>query len=239
MYLDVLDKIKNNAQVISEMIQEIESDAPEHTADLLVRNARLACLNDNLNWIQQAAQHKLVVGSQARILYSDQRGRLAIALAINSAIAARHIGGPVVLSRDHHDVSGTDSPYRETADVRDGSSFCADMAIHNVIGGSFRGATYVSIHNGGGTGWGEAINGGFGLVLDGSIEASKRASSFLHWDVFNGITRRAWAGNRYAQETLANNTLSAQHSTCFVPTLAHSVNSELIARVVVQAESSQ
>lgn len=224
------DKIA--AQIIADMIREHQTPRVDEPVDQLVHDARLACLRDNLEWIQQAGRHKLVVGSQARILYSDQYGRLAIALAINSAIAARHISGPVVISRDHHDVSGTDSPYRETADVRDGSRFCADMAIHNVIGGSFRGATYVAIHNGGGTGWGEAINGGFGLVLDGSVEASKRASSFLHWDVYNGITRRAWAGNRYAQQTLATNS-SSPH---FCPTLPHPVSAELVARTVAHQQ---
>ncbi|RMX52942.1 hypothetical protein pdam_00010933 [Pocillopora damicornis] len=141
---------------------------------------------DNLKWIEEAHQHNLVVGSQARILYSDQRGRVALAEAFNMAIRDGILSGCVVISRDHHDVSGTDSPYRETSNVYDGSSFCADMAVQNVIGDSFRGATWVALHNGGGVGWGEVINGGFGLVLDGSEEASKRARMMLSWDVSNG-----------------------------------------------------
>ena len=137
----------------------------------------------------------MVVGSQARILYSDEEGRKRIALAFNDAIRQGRISAPVVLGRDHHDVSGTDSPYRETADIRDGSSFCADMAVHNVIGDSFRGATWVSLHNGGGVGWGEVLNGGFGLLLDGSADADRRLRAMIAWDVTNGLARRAWARN--------------------------------------------
>lgn len=151
-------------------------------------------LNDNLTWIREAKQHRLVVGSKARILYADAEGRIAIAKAFNDAIAEGKIG-PLVLGRDHHDVSGTDSPYRETSNIYDGSRFTADMAIHNVIGDSFRGATWVSIHNGGGVGWGEVINGGFGLLLDGSAEAEKRLAGMLLFDVVNGIARRSWARN--------------------------------------------
>jgi len=154
-------------------------------------------LDDNINWIVSARENKLVVGSKARILYADAKGRIAIAQAFNHAIREGSIG-PVVLGRDHHDVSGTDSPYRETSNIYDGSRFTADMAIHNVIGDSFRGATWVSIHNGGGVGWGEVINGGFGLLLDGTEAASKRAASMLFYDVNNGIARRAWAGNKGA-----------------------------------------
>lgn len=150
---------------------------------------------DNLRWIREAGRNDLVVGSQARILYSDAEGRRAIAAAFNAAIQDGTITAPIVLGRDHHDVSGTDSPYRETANIRDGSMLCADMAIQNVIGDAFRGATWVSIHNGGGVGWGEAINGGFGLLLDGSPEADRRLHAMLHWDVNNGIARRAWARN--------------------------------------------
>lgn len=149
---------------------------------------------DNIRWIKGAQENKLVVGSQARILYADAEGRINIARAFNDAIKAGKIG-PVVLGRDHHDVSGTDSPYRETSNIYDGSKFTADMAIHNVIGDSFRGATWVSIHNGGGVGWGEVINGGFGMLLDGTIEAQKRLESMLFWDVNNGIARRSWARN--------------------------------------------
>jgi urocanate hydratase len=152
---------------------------------------------DNIQWIKGAQENKLVVGSQARILYADAEGRMKIAEAFNRAIAAGQIG-PVVLGRDHHDVSGTDSPYRETSNIYDGSRFTADMAIHNVIGDSFRGATWVSIHNGGGVGWGEVINGGFGMLLDGSDDADRRLKSMLHWDVNNGISRRSWARNEGA-----------------------------------------
>lgn len=152
---------------------------------------------DNIQWIKGAQENKLVVGSQARILYADAEGRIKIAEAFNQAIAKGEIG-PVVLGRDHHDVSGTDSPYRETSNIYDGSRFTSDMAIHNVIGDSFRGATWVSIHNGGGVGWGEVINGGFGMLLDGSKEASKRLEMMLFWDVNNGISRRSWARNEGA-----------------------------------------
>ena len=159
-------------------------------------------LQDNLTWIREAEKNKLVVGSQARILYADSEGRTKIALAFNEAIAKGIISAPVVLGRDHHDVSGTDSPYRETSNIYDGSRFTADMAVHNVIGDSFRGATWVSIHNGGGVGWGEVINGGFGLVLDGSEAASKKVQSMLFFDVNNGIARRAWARNSGSMEAI-------------------------------------
>jgi len=152
---------------------------------------------DNIQWIKGAQENKLVVGSQARILYADAEGRMKIAKAFNDAITDGKIG-PVVLGRDHHDVSGTDSPYRETSNIYDGSKFTADMAIQNVIGDSFRGATWVSIHNGGGVGWGEVINGGFGMLLDGSSDAERRLKSMLHWDVNNGISRRSWARNEGA-----------------------------------------
>ncbi|AZA99069.1 urocanate hydratase [Chryseobacterium joostei] len=154
-------------------------------------------MKDNIQWIKGAQENKLVVGSQARILYADAEGRMKIAEAFNKAIKNGEIG-PVVLGRDHHDVSGTDSPYRETSNIYDGSRFTADMAIHNVIGDSFRGATWVSIHNGGGVGWGEVINGGFGMLLDGSDDADRRLKSMLFWDVNNGISRRSWARNEGA-----------------------------------------
>uniref|UniRef100_A0A7N4PD68 Urocanate hydratase n=1 Tax=Sarcophilus harrisii TaxID=9305 RepID=A0A7N4PD68_SARHA len=144
---------------------------------------------DNIRWIREAGKHKLVVGSQARILYSDQKGRVAIAVAINQGIAQGKIKAPVVLSRDHHDVSGTDSPFRETSNIYDGSAFCADMAVQNFVGDAFRGATWVALHNGGGVGWGEVINGGFGLVLDGTEEAERKARMMLNWDVSNGVSR--------------------------------------------------
>ncbi|MFO8129136.1 MAG: urocanate hydratase [Bacteroidales bacterium] len=152
-------------------------------------------LSDNLLWVQQAEENKLVVGSQARILYADAVGRIRIAGAFNKAIEKGEISAPVVLGRDHHDVSGTDSPFRETSNIYDGSQFTADMAVQNVIGDAFRGATWVSLHNGGGVGWGEVINGGFGMVLDGSEEAGLRLKRMLHWDVHNGIARRSWARN--------------------------------------------
>ncbi len=158
-------------------------------------------LTDNLRWIRHAADAQLVVGSQARILYANEEGRIAIARAFNDAIAAGRVRGPVVLGRDHHDVSGTDSPYRETANIHDGSALCADMSVHNVIGDAFRGATWVSLHNGGGVGWGEVVNGGFGLVLDGTQEAARRMEAMLFWDVNNGIARRAWARNPGAVST--------------------------------------
>lgn len=156
-------------------------------------------MQDNIQWLREAEKNKLVVGSQARILYADAEGRMKIAEAFNNAVATGEITAPVVLGRDHHDVSGTDSPFRETSNIYDGSQFTADMAIHNVIGDSFRGATWVSIHNGGGVGWGEVINGGFGMVLDGSDEASNRLRNMLFYDVNNGIARRSWARNKEAR----------------------------------------
>ncbi|MDE5736187.1 MAG: urocanate hydratase, partial [Bacteroidales bacterium] len=155
-------------------------------------------MHDNITWIKGAKANKLVVGSQARIRYADAEGRTRIAAAFNEAIKSGKLSAPVVLGRDHHDVSGTDSPYRETSNIYDGSMFCADMAVQNVIGDSFRGATWVSIHNGGGVGWGEVMNGGFGMVLDGSAEADRRLHSMLFWDVNNGISRRSWARNEGA-----------------------------------------
>lgn len=158
-------------------------------------------LEDNIQWIKGAQQNKLVVGSQARILYADAQGRIDIAKAFNKAIS-KGVIGPIILGRDHHDVSGTDSPYRETSNIYDGSKFTADMAIQNVIGDSFRGATWVSIHNGGGVGWGEVINGGFGMVIDGSKAAEQRLNSMLFWDVNNGVARRSWARNEGALEAI-------------------------------------
>jgi urocanate hydratase len=159
-------------------------------------------LQDNARWIRNAEQNRLVVGSQARILYADGPGRERIALAFNAAIRDGRIDAPIVLGRDHHDVSGTDSPYRETANIRDGSNVTADMAVHNVIGDAFRGATWVSLHNGGGVGWGEAINGGYGMVIDGSADSDRRIRSMISWDVNNGIARRAWARNEGAEFTI-------------------------------------
>ncbi|MCE5348085.1 MAG: urocanate hydratase [Bacteroidales bacterium] len=159
-------------------------------------------MSDNIHWIKEAGKNELVVGSQARILYADAEGRMAIAGAFNNAVAAGVISAPVVIGRDHHDVSGTDSPYRETSNICDGSKFTADMAVQNVIGDSFRGATWVSLHNGGGVGWGEVINGGFGMVLDGTPETGEKLMKMLYWDVNNGIARRSWARNKGALFTL-------------------------------------
>jgi urocanate hydratase len=174
--------------IACQVLEEIKKHSPDEIQQQMA---------DNIQWIKGAQENKLVVGSQARILYADAEGRMKIAKAFNDAIAKDDIG-IVVLGRDHHDVSGTDSPYRETSNIYDGSRFTADMAIQNVIGDSFRGATWVSIHNGGGVGWGEVINGGFGMVLDGTIEAENRLKSMLFWDVNNGIARRSWARNEEA-----------------------------------------
>jgi urocanate hydratase len=171
------------------ILEDAAQDAPQEIRCQLL---------DNLRWIREADKQQLVVGSQARILYSDEERRKKIALAFNDAVREGRLSAPVVLGRDHHDVSGTDSPYRETADIRDGSSFCADMAVQNVIGDAFRGATWVSLHNGGGVGWGEVINGGFGMVVDGTAAAERRIASMIAWDVTNGLARRAWARNRGA-----------------------------------------
>ncbi|TXK73978.1 urocanate hydratase [Mesonia sp. HuA40] len=181
------DLVKTDA-IATQVLERLKQDAPEEIQQQM---------QDNITWIKGAQENKLVVGSQARILYADAEGRMKIAEAFNEAIERGEIG-PVILGRDHHDVSGTDSPYRETSNIYDGSKFTADMAIHNVIGDSFRGATWVSIHNGGGVGWGEVINGGFGMVLDGSKEAANRLKSMLFWDVNNGIARRSWARNEGA-----------------------------------------
>jgi urocanate hydratase len=180
------EDLRTTDRLAAEVLDEMMKTAPKEIKQQLA---------DNLLWIRQAEENKLVVGSQARILYADSEGRIKIARAFNNAIRDKRLKGPVILGRDHHDVSGTDSPYRETSNIYDGSQFTADMAIHNVIGDSFRGATWVSIHNGGGVGWGEVINGGFGMLLDGSLEADRRLESMLFWDVNNGIARRSWARN--------------------------------------------
>ncbi|XP_074260279.1 urocanate hydratase isoform X2 [Saimiri boliviensis] len=186
---------------------------------------------DNIRWIREAARHQLVVGSQARILYSDQKGRVAIAVAINQAIARGRIKAPVVLSRDHHDVSGTDSPFRETSNIYDGSAFCADMAVQNFVGDACRGATWVALHNGGGVGWGEVINGGFGLVLDGTPEAEQRARLMLSWDVSNGVARRCWSGNQKAYEIICQ---TMQENSGLVVTLPHDVGDERVLQQALQ-----
>ncbi len=178
---------------------------------------------DNLRWIRGAGDNKMVVGSQARILYSDAIGRVQIAVAFNEAVSSGEISAPVVLGRDHHDVSGTDSPFRETSNIYDGSMFTADMAIQNVIGDGFRGATWISIHNGGGVGWGEVINGGFGMLLDGSDDAERRLRSMLHWDVNNGIARRAWARNPGAEFAVSRAMIDEPQMKVTLP--AHADNS--------------
>jgi urocanate hydratase len=185
--LEVTDKIA------VETLEHIMKDSPDQIRQQMA---------DNIHWIKEAGKNRLVVGSQARILYADAAGRIAIADAFNSAVAAGKISAPVVIGRDHHDVSGTDSPFRETSNIYDGSKFTADMAVHNVIGDSFRGATWVSLHNGGGVGWGEVINGGFGMVLDGTEETGEKLRMMLHWDVNNGIARRSWARSAGALFTL-------------------------------------
>ena len=186
---DPSDLVKTD-QIATEVLESMMATAP---SDILQQ------LKDNVRWIREAGANNMVVGSQARILYADDEGRRKIASAMNKAIASGELSGPVVLGRDHHDVSGTDSPYRETANIRDGSMWTADMAVHNFVGDAFRGATWVSLHNGGGVGWGQVMNGGFGMLLDGSQECEERLQSMLHWDVNNGVARRAWARNDGAQ----------------------------------------
>lgn len=183
------DDLRKTDRIAAFVLEQMAGEADDENRQQLM---------DNLRWIRQAEDNRMVVGSQARILYTDWAGRIKLALAFNRAVSDGVISAPIVLGRDHHDVSGTDSPYRETADIRDGSMFTADMAVQNVIGDSFRGATWVSLHNGGGVGWGEVINGGFGMLLDGSPEADRRAKSMLSWDVGNGLARRSWARNNGA-----------------------------------------
>ncbi|MBT7726673.1 MAG: urocanate hydratase, partial [Flavobacteriales bacterium] len=184
-----LTDLKITDRIATEVLENIMSTSPEEIK---------LQMNDNINWIKAAGENKLVVGSEARILYADAEGRMKIAEAFNNAVNSGELSAPVILGRDHHDVSGTDSPYRETSNIYDGSQFTADMAIQNVIGDSFRGATWVSIHNGGGVGWGEVINGGFGMMLDGSKDSDRKLKSMLFWDVNNGISRRSWARNKEA-----------------------------------------
>ena len=181
--------LETTDKIATQVLEKIYKTAPKEIKQQLA---------DNIHWIKEAQKNRLVVGSQARILYADAEGRIKISEAFNKAIQQKKISAPIVLGRDHHDVSGTDSPYRETSNIYDGSQFTADMAVQNFVGDAFRGATWVSLHNGGGVGWGEVMNGGFGLVLDGSAEASERLKSMLHWDVNNGISRRSWARNKEA-----------------------------------------
>ncbi len=187
-----LSDLKKTDQIACKVLIEISKESPKEIKQQM---------EDNIKWIKEAEKNNLVVGSKARILYANSEGRIKIAMAFNKAIKNGEIG-PIILGRDHHDVSGTDSPYRETSNIYDGSKFTADMAVHNVIGDAFRGATWVSIHNGGGVGWGEVINGGFGMLIDGSLESEDKINSMLHWDVNNGIARRAWARNKEAVFTI-------------------------------------
>ena len=189
---DPADLAKSD-EIAANVLRDIMKDAPEEIQGQMM---------DNIRWIEEAGKNNLVVGSQARILYADCEGRTKIALAFNEAIRMGDITAPIVLGRDHHDVSGTDSPFRETSNIYDGSQFCADMAVHNVIGDGFRGATWVSIHNGGGVGWGEVMNGGFGMVIDGSADSDRHIKEMLLWDVNNGIARRSWARNEGAMNAI-------------------------------------
>jgi urocanate hydratase len=212
--LSITDKIA------ADVLEKIMSEAPDEIKSQLA---------DNIHWIKEAESNNLVVGSQARILYADSQGRIEIALAMNKAIKEGKISAPVVLGRDHHDVSGTDSPYRETSNIYDGSGFTADMAIHNVIGDSFRGATWVSIHNGGGVGWGEVINGGFGMVIDGSEEAERKIKNMLLWDVNNGISRRSWARNEGAIFAIKR---EMERTPSLKVTIPHIANSHLLDKYI-------
>lgn len=216
------EDLQKTDDIACAVLEEIKMNSPQEIQQQMA---------DNIQWIRGAQENKLVVGSQARILYADAEGRMKIAKAFNDAIQAGIIG-PVVLGRDHHDVSGTDSPYRETSNIYDGSRFTADMAIHNVIGDSFRGATWVSIHNGGGVGWGEVINGGFGMLLDGSPEAERRLTMMLHWDVNNGISRRSWARNEGAMFAIERAMAIEPRLKVTVPQL---VDDEVIEGLFVKA----
>ncbi len=212
--------LRKSDQIAARVLKEIIQTAPASIQQQL---------QDNITWIEEAEKNKLVVGSQARILYADAEGRAKIAQAFNDSINSGEISAPIVLGRDHHDVSGTDSPYRETSNIYDGSKFTADMAIHNVIGDSFRGATWVSIHNGGGVGWGEVINGGFGMLLDGSEEAERKLKSMLFYDVNNGIARRAWARNTGSLEAIQREMNRRPDLKITLPTL---VNDEILDQLI-------
>ena len=213
------EDLKKSDAIAREVLENIMKESPAEIQQQM---------QDNITWITEADKNKLVVGSQARILYADAEGRAKIAEAFNKAIADGHISAPIVLGRDHHDVSGTDSPYRETSNIYDGSKFTADMAIQNVIGDSFRGATWVSIHNGGGVGWGEVTNGGFGMVLDGSSEAERKLKSMLFYDVNNGIARRSWARN---EEALFAIKREMERTPTLKVTLPQLVDDELLNKI--------
>ncbi|WP_026952269.1 urocanate hydratase [Algoriphagus mannitolivorans] len=214
------EDLRKTDQIAAQVLRKIMESAPAAISQQM---------QDNITWIEEAEKNRLVVGSQARILYADSEGRAKIAQAFNQAIASGEISAPIVLGRDHHDVSGTDSPFRETSNIYDGSRFTADMAIHNVIGDSFRGATWVSIHNGGGVGWGEVINGGFGMVLDGSQEAERRLQSMLFYDVNNGIARRAWARNSGSLEAIQR---EMDRSPGLKVTLPHLVDENILKGLI-------
>ncbi len=213
------EDLRKTDQIAARVLREIQATAPKEIQQQM---------EDNIKWIEEAEKNQMVVGSKARILYADSEGRIKIAEAFNAAIASGEISEGIILGRDHHDVSGTDSPYRETSNIYDGSKFTADMAIHNVIGDSFRGATWVSIHNGGGVGWGEVMNGGFGLFLDGSPEADARLKNMLLYDVNNGIARRSWARNENAQFAIKR---EMERNEKLKITLANSVDDELLAHL--------
>ena len=203
--------LEKTDEIARKVLEKMIKDSPEEI--------RMQ-MNDNINWIIEASKNKMVVGSQARILYADSEGRIKIAKAFNDAVSTGELSAPIILGRDHHDVSGTDSPYRETSNIYDGSQFTSDMAIHNVIGDSFRGATWVSIHNGGGVGWGEVINGGFGLMLDGTKDSERRLKSMLFWDVNNGISRRSWARNKEANFAIKRAMESEPNLKITIPNIA-------------------
>jgi urocanate hydratase len=216
---DPEDLAKSDA-IAAKVLREIVKDAPEEIQGQMM---------DNIHWIEEAQKNNLVVGSQARILYADCEGRTKIALAFNEAIRNGEISAPIVLGRDHHDVSGTDSPFRETSNIYDGSQFCADMAVQNVIGDGFRGATWVSIHNGGGVGWGEVMNGGFGMVIDGSADSDRHIKDMLLWDVNNGIARRSWARNEGAMNAIKREMERTPGLKVTIPNIA---DDELIRKIL-------
>jgi urocanate hydratase len=205
--------------IASKVLRKLASEAPDEIKSQYY---------DNIRWIEHAEENGLVVGSKARILYADERGRVEIAEEFNNAIAEGIISSPIILGRDHHDVSGTDSPYRETANIRDGSMFTADMSVQNFIGDSFRGATWVSLHNGGGVGWGEVINGGFGMVIDGSKKSHENITSMLSWDVNNGIARRAWGQNPEAKFAIKR---AMEYDADLKVTIPNEVSKSLLERV--------
>lgn len=219
------EDLQKTDQIAGDVLEQMLKEAPDEIQGQIT---------DNLNWIRNAQVNLPVVGSFSRILYADSEGRIRISRAFNEAIRSGELKGPVVLGRDHHDVSGTDSPYRETANIYDGSRFTADMAVHNVIGDSFRGATWVSLHNGGGVGWGEVINGGFGMVLDGSDHADRRLQNMLFWDVNNGIARRAWARNPHALSTIQRAMEQYPDLRVTIPALAEE---ELIIQALKKTEN--